>query len=63
MEPGQAVRYKGKPVVFGDVHIDPGCRGEVIGIHRFVEMWIAVKWDGMTRPTFHLDKELDPVPS
>jgi hypothetical protein len=61
MKPGQAVRYKGKPVVFGEVHIDPGSPGTVIGIHQFVEMWIAVKWDGMTRPTFHLEKELEPA--
>lgn len=57
------MRYRGKPVVFGEVHIDPGRPGEVIGIHQFVETWIAVKWEGMTRPTFHLEKELEPAQS
>jgi hypothetical protein len=63
MEAGQAVRYRGKPTVFGDGrHLDPGASGEVISVHRFEETWVAVWWEGLTRPTFHLEKELELPP-
>ena len=61
MDTGQAVRYRGKPVVFGERHVDPGALGEIIAVHRLQEEWFAVKWEGMTRPTFHLQRELEPI--
>jgi hypothetical protein len=33
----------------------------VIGVHRIEEIWFAVLWEGMSRPTFHLATELEAV--
>ena len=61
MEPGQAVRYKGKPVDIGARRLGPGAEGEVIGTHKMEEIWVAVQWATMTRPTFHLQTELEVI--
>ena len=62
MKAGDVVSYRGKPVVFGGKRIEPGARGEVISALRFGEIWVAVQWEGMTRPTFHLETELELQP-
>lgn len=54
------VRYRGKPLVFGGKPIEPGATGEVISALKFGEIWVAVQWEGMNRPTFHLESELEP---
>lgn len=61
MQAGDAVRYKGKPVEVGGHDLVVGTKGEVIGTHRVEELWLAVQWENMTRPTFHLQKELEVI--
>lgn len=62
MQAGQAVRYRGKSAPSADRHgVEVGTTGEIIGVHRIEETWFAVLWEGMSRPTFHLIDELEPV--
>ena len=63
MEVGQAVRYKGNATVVAGRAVEPGTLGEVVGVHRIEEIWLAVQWEGVSRPTFHLENELEPIES
>lgn len=60
MKTGDAVRYKGKRVVFEDRRLEPGIAGVIVSIVKYQETWFAVLWDGAARPTFHLERELAP---
>jgi hypothetical protein len=61
MKAGDVVHYRGPVLVYGEHRVEPGAVGEVIAIHRVVESWFAVKWEGMPRPTFHLIEELEQI--
>lgn len=63
VKPGDAVRYAGEAQEVAGISLAPGTTGVVISTHNVEKDWVAVDWEGVPRPTFHLIEELEPLES